>query len=78
MKGNSNKVSNSLNSETVQRSEKVRVMGGDIPPRLLVIGLAVMLLIIFLLVAAVVLLPYPYSEGESVLQHIMGGYGETE
>lgn len=70
-----NKGYDDRDTEIELRSGKVRAMAGDIPRRLMVIGLTVMLFIILLLAAALILIPYPYSEGESILRHMMGGYG---
>ena len=71
-----NKGYDDRDTEIELRSGKVRAMAGDIPRRLMVIGLAVMLFIILLLAAALILIPYPYSYGESILRHMMGGYGD--
>lgn len=54
------------------RSEKVRRLIGEIPPRLVRGGIIVMLIIFLALLAAICLLPYPYSSGESILRHITG------
>lgn len=70
-----NKGYDDRDTEIELRSGKIRAMAGDIPRRLMVIGLTVMLFIILLLAAALILIPYPYSEGESILRHMMGGYG---
>ena len=61
-----NKGYDDRDTEIELRSGKVRAMAGDIPRRLMVIGLAVMLFIILLLAAALIVIPYPYSEGESI------------
>ena len=53
------------------RSEKVRQLLGEIPPSLVRWGIAVIAIIFAALVAAVCLLPYPYSGGESILRHIL-------
>lgn len=71
-----NKGYDDRDTEIELRSGKVRAMAGDIPRRLMVIGLAVILFIILLLAAALILIPYPYSYGESILRHMMGGYGD--
>ena len=54
------------------RSEKVRRLIGEIPPRLVRGGIIVMLIIFLALLAAICLLPYPYSSGESILRQIIG------
>lgn len=53
------------------RSEKVRNLLGDIPPALVRWGIAVIVLIFIALIAAICLLPYPYSNGETILQHLL-------
>ena len=53
------------------RSEKVRNLLGDIPPALVRWGIAVIVVIFISLIAAICLLPYPYSNGETILQHLL-------
>ncbi len=54
------------------RSEKVRELLGEIPPSLVRWGTAIIAIVFIGLVAAVCLLPYPYSKGESILRHFIG------
>lgn len=54
------------------RSEKVRNIIGDVPPALLRWGTGIITLLFLLLIAAVLLLPYPYGNGESIFRHIFG------
>jgi hypothetical protein len=54
------------------RSEKVRQLIGEIPPSLVRWGIAIIAIVFIALIAAVCLLPYPYSNGESILQHFIG------
>jgi hypothetical protein len=53
------------------RSEKVRQLIGEIPPSLVRWGIAIIAIVFIALIAAVCLLPYPYSNGESILQHFV-------
>ena len=53
------------------RSEKVRKLIGEIPPSLVKWGTAIIAIVFIALLAAVCLLPYPYSTGESILQHFI-------
>ena len=53
------------------RSEKVRELLGEIPPSLVRWGTAIIAIVFIGLVAAVCLLPYPYSNGESILRHFI-------
>lgn len=53
-------------------SEKVRRLLGEIPPGLVLWGIAVITIVFIALIAAVCLLPYPYSDGESILFHLLG------
>lgn len=52
------------------RSKKVRKLLGEIPQSLVRWGMVIMLVIFIALLAVVCLLPYPYSNGESVIEHI--------
>lgn len=54
------------------RFEKVRKLIGEIPPSLVRWGTAIIVIIFIALLAAVCLLPYPYSNGESILRHFIG------
>lgn len=53
------------------RSEKVRRMIGEIPPSLVRWGIAIIAIVFIALIAAVCLLPYPYSNGESIICHFI-------
>lgn len=53
------------------RSEKVRNLLGEIPPALVRWGTAIIAVVVLTLLAVVCLMPYPYSHGESILQHIL-------
>ncbi len=53
-------------------SEKVRELLGEIPSSLIRWSTVVITaILVILLLAAVCLLPYPYSEGESIIQHLL-------
>lgn len=51
------------------RSEKVRKILGEIPPSLIRWGNVILTVVFLALLAGICLLPYPYSDGESILQH---------
>ena len=53
------------------RSEKVRKLIGEIPLSLVRWGTAIIAIVFIALLAAVCLLPYPYSNGESILRHFI-------
>ncbi len=53
------------------RSEKVRKLIGEIPPSLVRWGFAIIAIVFLGLMAAMCLIPYPYSDGESILRHII-------
>lgn len=53
------------------RSEKVRKLIGEIPPALVRWGIGVIIGIFAALAAALCLIPYPYSGGESILAHLL-------
>lgn len=52
------------------RSEKVRKLLGEIPQSLVRWGMIIMVVIFIALLAVVCLLPYPYSNGGSIIEHI--------
>ena len=53
------------------RSEKVRQLLGKIPPALVTWGTAIILFIFLVLIIVVCFVPYPHSQGESILQHLI-------
>lgn len=53
------------------RSEKVRKLIGEIPPSLERWGTAILVVIIITLLVVVCFVPYPYSTGETILQHLI-------
>lgn len=61
-----------INHDKIElRSEKVRKLIGEIPPSLVRWGMAIIAIVFIALLAAVCLLPYPYSNGESILHHLL-------
>lgn len=64
--------SNDTHDKIELRSEKVRKLLGEIPPSLVRWGTAIIVIVFLALLAAVCLLPYPYSNGESILKHFIG------
>lgn len=54
-----------------EHSEKVRKILDNIPYSLEIIGFVVMALIFISLVLVFCLVPYPHSDGESILRHLM-------
>ncbi len=53
------------------RSEKVRKLLGEKPSLLIRWGTVIITIIFILLIAAVSLLPYPYSGGERIIEHLL-------
>lgn len=53
------------------RSEKVRDLLGEIPPALVRWGTVIIVAIFLALLLVVCFMPYPHSNGESILQHIL-------
>ena len=53
------------------RSEKVRNLLGEIPPALVRWGTVIIVAIFLALLLVVCFVPYPYSQGESILQHLL-------
>jgi hypothetical protein len=66
------KVAKTTHDKIEIRSEKVRQFIGEIPPSLVRWGIAIIVIIFIALIAAVCLLPYPYSNGVSILRHFLG------
>lgn len=64
--------SNNNHDKIELRSEKVRKLIGEIPPSLVRWGTVIIAIVFFALLAAVCLLPYPYSHGETILRHFIG------
>ena len=58
-------------SEIELRSEKVRNLLGEIPPSLVRWGTVIIVAIFLALLLVVCFVPYPYSQGESILQHLL-------
>jgi hypothetical protein len=52
------------------RSEKMRRIIGNIPNGLVYWGTTIIVVIFAILVAVVMCIPYPYSNGESIFRHI--------
>ncbi len=52
------------------RSEKVRKMIGEIPPALVRWGIAVVAAIFIALLLVLLLVPYPYGNGETLFRHL--------
>ena len=64
---------NKINKENIElRSEKVRKLLGEIPPSLVRWSTVIITVIFLAVLATVCLIPYPYSNGESILRHIFG------
>ena len=64
-------IKNDKHSNMELRSEKVREIFGEIPSVLVRWGTVIIVIIFLVLILIVCFIPYPYSEGESVLQHLL-------
>ena len=60
-----------LNIDIELRSEKVRNLLGEIPSSLVRWGTVIIIAILLILLLVVCFIPYPHSQGESILQHIL-------
>lgn len=60
-----------ISNDIELRSEKVRDLLGEIPPTLVRWGTVIIVAIFLALLLVVCFVPYPYSNGESILQHII-------
>lgn len=58
-------------NEIELRSEKVRNLLGEIPPALVRWGTIIIVAIFLVLLLVLCFMPYPHSQGESILQHIL-------
>lgn len=58
-------------TEIELRSEKVRNLLGEIPPSLVRWGTVIIVAIFLALLLVVCFVPYPHSQGESILQHLL-------
>ena len=58
------------NSDIELRSEKVRSLLGEMPPSLVRWGTMIIVAIFLILLLVVCFMPYPHSQGESILQHL--------
>lgn len=56
------------------RSPKVQNLLNEMPKSLTVIGFIAIVLILTAILFAVTLIPYPYSQGESLLKHMTGSF----
>ena len=57
--------------ENELRSEKVRALLGERPPLAVRWGTGIIAFIFAVIIAVICTLPYPYSDGESILEHFM-------
>ena len=57
-------------SDIELRSEKVRNLLGEIPPSLVRWGTVIIVAVLLILLLVVCFVPYPHSQGESILQHL--------
>ncbi len=62
---------NNAHDKIELRSEKVRKLIGEIPPSLVRWGTVIIAIVFIALLAVVCLLPYPYSNGESIFRHFI-------
>ena len=59
-----------VSSELKLRSEKVRNLLEEIPPALVQWGTVIIVAIFLILLLVVCFVPYPHSQGESILQNL--------
>ena len=57
-------------SDIELRSEKIRNLLGEIPPALVRWGTVMIVAVFLILLLVVCFMPYPHSQGESILQHL--------
>lgn len=61
----------SMEDQIELKSEKVRRLVGTIPPSLVRWGISIIVAEFAALAAAVCLIPYPYGQGETIIEHIV-------
>lgn len=66
-----NTIRKNVNSDIELRSEKVRNLLGEIPPSFVRWGTVIIVAVFLILLIVVCFMPYPHSQGESILQHIL-------
>ena len=66
-----NSKSETDNSKIELRSDRVRKVIGEVPTTIVRIGFLINIIVLLALVLAISLIPYPYSGGESILQHVL-------
>lgn len=62
---------NSSDNQRHLRSEKVQKILGDIPPALVTWAAVIIATILIALLVVGCIVPYPYSHGESIIQHLL-------
>lgn len=60
--------------KTELHSEKVRLLMEELPTSVVLWGIVIIAVVFIALIAALCLLPYPYSNGETIIWHILGIY----
>ncbi|MCH5310952.1 MAG: hypothetical protein J1E57_03210 [Prevotella sp.] len=60
-----------INSDIELRSEKIRNLLGEIPSSLVRWGTLVIVAVFLVLLLVACFMPYPHSQGESILQHFL-------
>lgn len=63
--------SNNTHDKIELRSEKVRKLIGELPKSLIRWSSTIILIIIVIMLTALFVLPYPYSNGERIISHIL-------
>lgn len=56
------------------RSKKVRRLIGDMPRALVLLGVGAIVIILLALLLAACFIPYPYSNGDTIIIHILNMY----
>ena len=59
------------NNDIELRSEKVQKLLGEVPPSLVRWGTVVIVAIFLILLLVLCFMPYPYSNGESIMLHLL-------
>jgi len=59
------------NNDIELRSEKVQKLLGEVPSSLVRLGTVVIVAIFLILLLVLCFMPYPYSNGESIMLHLL-------
>lgn len=60
-----------IDKDIYKRSEKVQNLLGQVPPSIIRMSMITMIVIMLTLILVMCLISYPYSDGESIMRHLI-------